>query len=286
MQLELFEQAKSLYVSAQKSLETEKLEKCEEELRNLRIALIKCTSFLPEEGQGPNVKEHVLTRDSLELGVFHSIAKRDIDAFERYMVQLKPYYQDFTSNANDSPYTEQMIGLHLLFLLAKNRVGEFHAELEKLPADKIESSHYLQHPIQLEQSLMEGNYSKVFLARSNIPAAQYKFFMDELASTIRSEIADCMEASFIKSKPLSTQEVARLLHFPAANADFQKFVSSRSDWSISGNSVSLKQSSDNKMTDDNNDNEKSGASGDYEPIDSKETTNSMIDYAKEMEVII
>jgi len=282
MQLELFEQAKSLYLSAQKSLDSQKLAKCEEELRNLRIALIKC-SFLPEDGQGPSVKEHVLTRDSLELGVFHSIANRDIDAFERYMVQLKPYYQDFSSSANESPYTEQMIGLHLLFLLAKNRVGEFHAELEKLPADKIESSHYLQHPIQLEQSLMEGNYAKVFLARSNIPAPQYKFFMDELASTIRSEIADCMEASFIKSKPLSSQEVARLLHFPSANSDFQSFVSSRSEWSISGGSVSLKTGNDNKMVDEG---DNSNGGGDYEPIDSKETTHSMIDYAKEMEVII
>merc|ERR1711970_1679536 len=219
MQLELFEQAKSLYVSAQKSLETEKLEKCEEELRNLRIALIKCTSFLPEEGQGPNVKEHVLTRDSLELGVFHSIAARDINAFERYMVQLKPYYQDFkNSRVNESPYAEQMIGLYLLFLLAKNRVGEFHAELEKLPSDRVEKSHYLQHPVQLEQCLMEGNYSKVFLARSNIPAPQYQFFMDALVTTIRSEIADCMEQGFTSKSCLPVEEVARLLHFSQVNS--------------------------------------------------------------------
>lgn len=282
MQLELFEQAKNFYLSAQKALEAEKLEQCEKDLRNLRVALVKCTAFLPEEGQGPNVKEHVLTRDSLELGVFHAIASRDIDAFERYMVQLKPYYQDFTSsNANESPYVEQMIGLHLLFLLAKNRVGDFHAELEKLPADKIESSHYLQHPIQLEQSLMEGNYSKVFLARSNIPAQQYKFFMDELVSTIRSEIADCMEASFIKRSQLSSQEVARLLHFPAVNSEFQSFVGGRSNWSINGGNISL-TSTDNQMSDV----QESNGAGDYEPIDSKETTHSMIDYAKEMEVII
>jgi 26S proteasome regulatory subunit N12 len=284
---ELFEQAKSLYLSAQKSLESEKLAKCEEELGNLRIALIKCTSFLPESGQGPSVKEHVLTRDSLELGVFYSIAKRDIDAFERFMVQLKPYYHDFKNGANESPYTEQMIGLHLLFLLAKNRIGEFHAELEKLPADKIESSHYLQHPIQLEQSLMEGNYSKVFLARANIPAAQYRFFMDELASTIRSEIADCMDASFVKSKSIASQEMARLLHFPAVNAEFKTFVSSRSSWSITGSNVSLKAGSENKMVDEEDNNNAGGAaSGDFESIDTKETTNSMIDYAKEMEVII
>lgn len=280
----LFEQAKGLYLSAQKALESNKLQQCEDDLRKLKIAIIKCTSFLPEQGSGPDVKEHVLTRDSLELGVLHAIASRDIDAFERYMVQLKPYYQDFRCQlANESSYAEQMCGLHLLFLLAKNRVGEFHAELEKLPSDKIESSHYLQHPVQLEQSLMEGNYSKVFLARSNIPAPQYKFFMDELASTIRAEIADCMEASFIKSNSLAAAEVARLLHFPAVNQEFQNFVTGREGWTIQGNQISIAHSNSEsmQMTDEN---EKS--QGDFSPVDSKETTHSMIDYAKEMEVII
>lgn len=35
------------------------------------------------------------------------------------------------------------------------------------------------------QYLMEGSYNKVFLAKGNIPAASYTFFIDILLDTIR-----------------------------------------------------------------------------------------------------
>nr|KAF6290012.1 proteasome 26S subunit, non-ATPase 8 [Pipistrellus kuhlii] len=79
----------------------------------------------------------------------------------------------------------QLLGLNLLFLLSQNRVAEFHTELERLPAKDIQTNVYIKHPVSLEQYLMEGSYNKVFLAKGNIPAESYTFFIDILLDTIR-----------------------------------------------------------------------------------------------------
>lgn len=284
--MDAFSNAKNIYLAAQKAYDQKNLDECANQLSTLKIALVECTSFIPSTGNDPNSKEACLTRSSLELGVFHSIQCRDIGAFERYMKQLLPYYQDFlvssgnnnkSNSSNQSAYTDQMTGLYLLFLLAKNEISQFHLELEKIDHQKLEASVYLQHPVKLEQSLMEGNYGKVFLARDNIPAPEYKFFMDELTSTIRSEIAECMEASFNKKKVLPIDEVARLLYYKQADGDFINFVNFRNWELLEGNvkfikSQNLMAMSVLTLTDNKG-----------SPTD---TTNSMIDYAKEMEVII
>lgn len=271
-----FETAKNLYLQAQQCYDKKDLAQCGNLISQLKIALLECTSFLPSDNE-PSTKENMLTRSALELFVFYSIAIKDIDSFERYMHQLKPYYQDFNDNRDSNRYTDQMIGLYLLFLLSRNEVGKFHVELENIDNQKLENSLYLQHPVKLEQSLMEGNYGKVFLARENIPAPEYKLFMDELTGTIRTEIADCMEASFNKKKCLPTEEVARLLHFRSADSEFLSFVQSRHWEILDGNvkfiksqnlmAVSMMSVIDNKVC-------------------SNDTTRTMIDYAKEMEVII
>lgn len=65
-----------------------------------------------------------------------------------------------------------------------------------MPSKEIQNNIYIKHPIALEQYLMEGSYNKVFLARFNVPAESYLFFIDILLDTIRVEIASCIEASF------------------------------------------------------------------------------------------
>jgi len=44
---------------------------------------------------------------------------------------------------------------------------------------------FIKHPVDLERWLMEGSYSKVWSARENAPAEEYKFFVDSLMGTIR-----------------------------------------------------------------------------------------------------
>ena len=61
----------------------------------------------------------------------------------------------------------QLLGLHLLCLLAQYRVAEFHTELERLPGNEIQNNVYIEHSVSLEQYIMEESYNKVLLAKGN-----------------------------------------------------------------------------------------------------------------------
>ncbi len=86
-----------------------------------------------------------------------------------------------------SPREFPIRGLNLIRLLTQNRIAEFHTTLESLPlpADSLASNPFISHPINLERWLMEGSYSKVWNAREEAPAEEYKFFVDSLMGTIR-----------------------------------------------------------------------------------------------------
>ncbi|KAJ8046009.1 26S proteasome non-ATPase regulatory subunit 8 [Holothuria leucospilota] len=201
------------------------VEKCGSILSKLKIALLEL-SFLPTSETKPNKRELIIARDILEIGVQWSVLKGDIESFQRYMAQLKPYYFDYRlvnyqwrnifvdfrcmEELPESSYKYQLLGLNLLRLLAQNRLAEFHTELELLPTKEIQSNIYIKHPVSMEQYLMEGNYNKVFLAKGNVPAESYNFFIDILLLTIRDEIAGCAEKAYDK---IAFNEAARILFF-------------------------------------------------------------------------
>lgn len=119
-----------------------------------------------------------------------------------------------------------ILGLNLLCLLAQNRIAEFHTQLERVDANDLLSNPFIQHPVQLEQCLMEGSYNKVFRARSDVPAEEYGVFMDMLMKTIRSEIASCCEKSF---ESLLLQDASTLLHLSAT--ELTAFIQERG-WQV------------------------------------------------------
>jgi 26S proteasome regulatory subunit N12 len=143
------------------------------------------------------------TGDILEIGVFWSIRAEDIPSFDRYFSQLHTFYTDYRcvspSYPNSLPLTGirsslppskrefAVRGLNLIRLLTQNRIADFHTTLESLPlpADEINTNPYIRHPVNLERWLMEGSYSKVWNAREEAPAEEYKFFVDSLMGTIR-----------------------------------------------------------------------------------------------------
>lgn len=84
-----------------------------------------------------------------------------------------------------SPRENPITGLNLIRLLTQNRIADFHTTLEALPAEIIYTNPFLKHPVNLEQWLMEGSYSKVWAARNETPAEEYKYFVDSLMGTIR-----------------------------------------------------------------------------------------------------
>ncbi|KAJ3130275.1 hypothetical protein HK098_004322 [Nowakowskiella sp. JEL0407] len=155
----------------------------------------------------PNKQELMIAREILELGAQWSIKTNDISSFERYILQLKTYYNDYKSILPESPRMYPLIGANLLRLLTQNRISEFHTELEQIEDC---SNVFIKHPIELEQCLMEGSFGRVWHSRSNIPAEEYKFFVEMLVGTIREEIASCSESTY---KELYLSDAATLLYF-------------------------------------------------------------------------
>ncbi len=154
----------------------------------------------------------IYSGDILEVGAFWSIRTKDIPSFDRYFSQLQTFYNDYrcvgpyalcrqasrscilnapctcySSVLPPSPREYPLRGLNLIRLLTQNRIADFHTTLESLPlpADSLTANPYIAHPINLEQWLMEGSYSKVWNAREEAPTEEYKFFVDSLMGTIR-----------------------------------------------------------------------------------------------------
>ncbi|PSN32765.1 26S proteasome non-ATPase regulatory subunit 8 [Blattella germanica] len=242
-----------------------KLEKCGELLAQLKVGLTNLM-FLPTSNATAPQQELLIARDILEIGAQWSIAVKDIPSFERYMAQLKCYYLDYRDQLPESAYKYQLLGLNLLFLLSQNRVAEFHTELELLPADQIQSNVYVRHPLSLEQYLMEGSYNKIFLAKGNVPAESYNFFIDILLDTIRDEIAACLEKAYEK---ISLNEAARMLNLP--NQPAIKEYGSKKNWTL-GRDNFYYFSTEEKKRDDT--------------LPSSELAEQAIEYARELEMIV
>jgi hypothetical protein len=52
-----------------------------------------------------------------------------------------------------SPRRDPILGVHLLYLLAENKIAEFHTQLELIPDH---SNRYVRYAVELEQAKMEG----------------------------------------------------------------------------------------------------------------------------------
>jgi len=112
-----------------------------------------------------------------------------------------------------------IMGLYLVYLLTEEvKIDEFHTELELIPDH---GDRNIRYAIELERDIMEGRYNKLWLARNNAPDNLYIHFLDKLMTTVRSEIADCIEASY---QSLKLTDIAKLLMFPAANEEFHNFI--------------------------------------------------------------
>jgi len=232
-------------------------------LTQLKLSLTQLT-FLPTKDQEANIQELAVSRDTLEIGAQYAVSVGDIPMFERYMAQLQTYYHDYSTKLPESAFKNQLLGLNLLCLLAQNRVAEFHTELERLPANDIQNNVYIRHPVSLEQYIMEGSYNKVLLAKGNVPAESYNFFIDILMDTVRNEIASCLEKAY---KDISCADAARMLSIP--QGEMGQYAKGR-NWEVVGNRLRYRQ--DNLQEDGG--------------VPSMELANMAITYAREMEQIV
>jgi len=68
----------------------------------------------------------LLQRETLELACFLSLYARDVKAFERYIAQLKTFYNDYRAVMPPSSSQGALLGLYLLGLLSQNQIADFH----------------------------------------------------------------------------------------------------------------------------------------------------------------
>ncbi|XP_052767520.1 26S proteasome non-ATPase regulatory subunit 8-like isoform X1 [Mya arenaria] len=125
---------------------------------------------------------------------------------------------------------------------------------------------YIKHPVSMEQYLMEGSYNKVFLARGNVPADNYNFFIDILLNTIRNEIAGCIEKAYEK---IALNEAARMLFYDSVKQ--MKEYAQQRKWDLKTDGF-FYFAQEEKDTDD--------------VIPAKTLAEQTIMYARELEMIV
>ncbi|KAH9482836.1 26S proteasome non-ATPase regulatory subunit 8 [Psilocybe cubensis] len=217
------------------------LKKCTDLLLKLKLLLVEQNLLFPQE----NVPKDKLreAREVLEIGAFVSIRSRDLPAFDRYFAQLQTFYTDFVE-LERSEREYPIRGLNLIHLLTQNRIADFHITLESLDAEAILDNEYIKHPVNLERWLMEGSYSKVWNAREEAPAEEYKFFVNSLVGTIRNEIASCQETAY-ESLPL--KDAATLLFF-TNQSELLTFAQARAwEVNLSAGTIIFKRKDEEKM---------------------------------------
>jgi len=165
-------------------------------LTQLKIGLTKF-QLLPPFTAEPNKAKHqlLIAREALEAGAFLSIKSKDIPAFERHVAQLKTYYTDYAHLLPASERQYPITGLYLLALLAQNRIGDFHTELELIPLPQQQNP-YIKYAVTLEQRLMEGSYNKILNARESVPHPAMSVFIDLLSGSVRDKLSECAEKAY------------------------------------------------------------------------------------------
>ncbi|KAF7122390.1 hypothetical protein CNMCM5793_000415 [Aspergillus hiratsukae] len=174
-----------------------------------------------------------LAREVLELGALASIRQTDAQGFTRYYQQLQPFYdleRSGTGSANVDTRSSQrskITGLYLMLLLSMGDSTSFHTVLEglveeaSLQGKRVEDDLYIKYPVDLERSLMEGSYDKVWRETNSerVPSEDFALFSNVLVGTIRSEIADCSEKAY-PSLPISNAKNLLFLDSEGAVIDF------------------------------------------------------------------
>jgi|EP00927_Polykrikos_kofoidii_P027488 26S proteasome regulatory subunit N12 len=208
-----FDKAKTLFDAFKSSFDVEPCDftKCDELLAQLKVVVFstfKSAAMLSSDaGSAETNREILLARDTLELACFLSIRRDDLQGFERHVAQLKMYYNDSQRELKPSEEKNPIIGMYLLHLLASDRIGEFHTELELIPVDDY-ANVYIKQPIQLERYLMEGNYVKVLAVAKDTPHRYCSFFTQRLDDMVRQKVGASLERSY---ESLPAQDAANML---------------------------------------------------------------------------
>lgn len=235
-----YEELQGLISELQSSLSKGQLDHALTLLSRGKRALLQLNALIPSPTTPPQLFS--LAREVLELGAITSIRQGDAPSFTRYYQQLQPSYdveRHLASGQGGSDaqtrvdlktsQRSKITGLYLLLLLSMGNNTDFHTVLEGLVEEaslqgrNVEDDPYIKYPVELERSLMEGSYDKVWRETKSerVPAEDFGLFSSVLVGTIRREIADCSEKAY-PSLPISNTKNLLFLDSEGAVIEFAK----------------------------------------------------------------
>lgn len=176
--------------------------------------------------------ERALACEVFEFGAIFSVNSGDKEAFQRYLLCLRPYY---TSYDTGSDLKYQILGLNLLFLLVENRLSDFHAELELL-SEEEQLRPAIFFCTQLDRHLMVGSYAEVMIEAANPPFEYYSFFLKSLLETVRMNIGECVATSYRKLTLAGAREVLMFNSIEETKAFIKEH---HEEWTIDGDVVEI-----------------------------------------------
>ncbi|PKX91929.1 proteasome regulatory particle lid subunit rpnL [Aspergillus novofumigatus IBT 16806] len=222
---------RSLVSELHNALKRKQLEAANKLLSQAKRTLLLQNALIPTPSTPSDLIP--LAREVLELGALASIRQTDAQGFTRYYQQLQPFYdleRDSTGSAKvdtKSSQRSKITGLYLMLLLSMGDSTSFHTVLEglveeaSLQGKRVEDDLYIKYPVDLERSLMEGSYDKVWRETNSerVPSEDFALFSNVLVGTIRSEIADCFEKAY-PSLPISNAKNLLFLDSEGAVIEF------------------------------------------------------------------
>ena len=193
-------------------------------LKKLKILGLSFKS-LPPSTEKPIIEEFELAREINELEMELSCIVKNERAFELAYLQTKPFYFDYTKSILPKQSEKYLyyVGLYLLFLLSNNRTTDFSTELELLDT-KDKNDQYIKVSLDIEQCIMEGNYSHMSRLK-NANDVNYNYYLSKFDDTIRFQIARSMEKSY---ETLDTKAAMNLLMLNNEQAS-NEFVRQQND---------------------------------------------------------
>ena len=162
----------------------------------IQIELTQFPSLPPRVEETPKAsEERVVARDIYESAVLFTSNRGDDAASDRNFALLMPYYLELRDMIPRSEREALVWGLWLLTLLVQNRIAEFHATVELVPSDVMQSPEVTQ-VMELEGWMMQGSYAKVGSAQNSAVSPYFVPVLQRIVTTVRNEIASCSEAAY------------------------------------------------------------------------------------------
>ena len=113
---------------------------------------------------------------------FSFLAVNDLTQFEKHATLVRSLLGEVQTDA-----AVLVVGLLLIHLLASDRIGDFHVALHLLP-QTVRSHRLVQYPVDLERSVMEGNYAKVLSAGRPVEFNPYVAALNEAIAAKAREV--------------------------------------------------------------------------------------------------